>query len=288
LCIWPNCTACFPWPRADCLRLRLVCVCRPQRRSRQAHGNNPAAAAAAGPSSSAGRAARSPDDLLVHQLMLLLTSVHRGFDSHEAMVQATDDVVAAAVRAANQSNAERHPAGSQASVPRQPASYSPSDDIPRPPRSGPFPEPGYLMLGSLLLGATALQAPNTLRPPPHVSGSQDSHAASVLPSGAAAPGRPDQSHGRGRGGGRGSGRGSHSEPSQMGVPTAAAASQPFDLSLAAFPPLGHQPSRGAAWGTRPTSQGSSAQPQAIQLSTEAFPELAAANAAQSAASRRRN
>ena len=269
-------------------------MCRPPRRSRQAHGNNhagdagAAAAAAAGPSTTSGPAAHFPDDFLVHQLMLLLTTACRGFTSYEAMVQATDNVVAAAVRAANQANAERHPAGSQPSVPRQPTSYSPSDPIVRPPTSAPLPQPDFLLLGSLLLD---IQAPNMLRPPSDVSGSQDLHTASVLPIGAAAPGRPDQSHGSGRGRGEsrgsGSGRGRHSEPSQMGVPTAAAASQPLDLSLAAFPPLGHRSSRGAAWSTRATPQGSFAQPQANQLSSEAFPELAAANSAQPAASRRR-
>ncbi len=214
LCIWPNCTANCPWPHAEGLRLRLVCVCRPQRRSRQAHGNNHAgdagggaAAAAAGPSTAAGQAARSPDDLLVHQLMLLLTSAHRGFTSHEAMVQATGNVVVAAVRAANQANAERHPAGSQPPVPRQPTSYSPSDPILRPPRSAPLPEPDSLLLGSFLLGVTAAQAPDTLRPPSDVSGSQGSHTASVLPNGAAAPVGPVPSLGRGRGEARGRGRG---------------------------------------------------------------------------------
>ncbi|DBA97197.1 hypothetical protein WJX77_008532 [Trebouxia sp. C0004] len=233
-------------------------IARPQRQSRQAQSNNHAgdAGAAGGPSTTAGQAARSPDDFLVHQLMLLLTSAHRGFNSHEAMVQATGNVAAAAVRAANQANAERHPAGSQPSVPRQPT----SDPIPGPPRSAPLPEPDFLLLGSLLLGVTALQVPNTLRLPSDVSGSQDSHTASVLPSDAAAPGRPDQSRGRGRGRGGGGVRGSRNEPSQTGVPTSAAASQPLDFSLAAFPPLGYQPSRGAAWGTRPTPQSSSAQP----------------------------
>ena len=212
-------------------------VCRPQRRSRQAHGNSHAggvaASAAAGPASTAGQPAGSPDDLLGHQLMLLLTSAHRGVTSHEAMTQLAGNVVAAAVRAANQANAERHPAGSQPSVPRQPASYSPSDPIPSPPRFAPLPDPDFLLLE--LLGVTAAQAPNMLRSPSDVSGSQGSHTASVLPSGAAAPGRPDQSHGRGRarGGARGGGS---SEPSQMGAATAAAASQPLDLSLAAFPP----------------------------------------------------
>lgn len=109
----------------------------------------------------------------------------------------------------------------------------------------------------------------------------------MLPSGAAAPVGPVPSLGRGRGEGSGRGRGSHSVPSQMGVPTAAATNQPLDLSLAAFSPLGHQPSRGAAWSTRPIPQGSSAQRQAIQLNSEAFPDLAAADAAQPAASRRR-
>lgn len=213
--------------------------------------------------------------------MLLLTAAHQGFTSHQAMVQATGNVIAAAVTAANQANAERHPADRQPSVPRQPTSGSPSDPIVRPPTSAPLPGPDFLLLGSLLLD---IQAPNTLRTPSHVSGSQDLHTASVLPSGAAIPGRPDQSHGRG--GGRGSGRGSHREPSRMGVPTAAAPSQPLDFSLAAFPPLGHTPSRGAAWSTRPTPQGSSAQPQANHISSEAFPELAAANAAQPATSRR--
>jgi len=266
-------------------------VCRPQRRSRQAHGNNHAggagAAAAAGPSTTPGQAAHSPDDVLVHQLMLLLTSAHRGFTSHEAVTQLAGNVVAAAVRAANQANAERDPAGSQPSVPRQPASYSPSDPIPSPPRFVPLPELDFFVLE--LLGVTAAQAPNTLRPPSDVSGAQGSHTASVLPSGAAAPVGPVPSLGRGRGegSGRGRGRGSHSVPSQMGVPTAAATNQPLDLSLAAFPPLGHQPSRGAAWSTRPIPQGSSAQRQAIQLNSEAFPDLAAADAAQPAASRRR-
>ena len=193
-CWWPASEACH--------------VCRPQRRSRQAHGNNHAggagAAAAAGPSTTPGQAAHSPDDVLVHQLMLLLTSAHRGFTSHEAMTQLTGDVIAAAVRAANQANADGHPAGSQPPVPRQPASYSPSDPIPSPPRFVPLPELDFFVLE--LLGVTAAQAPNTLRPPSDVSGSQDLHTASVLPSGAAAPGRPDQSHGRGRG--RGGGRGS--------------------------------------------------------------------------------
>ena len=266
-------------------------MCRPQRRSRQAHGNNHAggagAAAAAGPSTTPGQAAHSPDDVLVHQLMLLLTSAHRGFTSHEAVTQLAGNVVAAAVRAANQANADGHPAGSQPPVPRQPASYSPSDPIPSPPISVSVPERDFLLLESVLLGVTAAQAPNTLRPPSDVSGSQGSRSVSVLPDGPAAPVGPVPSLGRGRGEGSGRGRGSHSVPSQMGVPTAAATNQPLDLSLAAFPPLGHSPSRGAAWSTRPIPQGSSAQHQAIQLNSEAFPDLAAADAAQPAASRRR-
>jgi len=289
-CTWPNCTACFSWPHGVCLRLRLVSVCRPHRRSRQAHGNDhtggAGASAAAGPATAAGQVAHSPEDVLTHQLMLLLTSAHRGFTSHEAMTQLTGDVIAAAVRAANQANADGHPAGSQPPVPRQPASYSPSDPIPSPPISVSVPERDFLLLESVLLGVTAAQAPNTLRPPSDVSGSQGSRSVSVLPDGPAAPVGPVPSLGRGRGEGRS--RGSYNEPSQMGAATAAAASQPLDLSLAAFPPLGHQPSRGAAWSTRPTPQGFSAQPQANQLSSEAFPELAAAaNAAQPAASRQR-
>ncbi len=290
LCTWPNCTARFSWPHGVCLRLMLVSVCRPQRRSRQAHGNNhtggAGASAAAGPATAAGQVAHSPEDVLTHQLMLLLTSAHCGFTSHAAMTQLTGNVIAAGVRAANQANAERYPAGSQPSVPRQPASYSPSDPIPSPPISVSVPERDFLLLESVLLGVTAAQASNTLRPPSDVSGSQGSHTASVSHNGAAAPDGPVSSLGRGRGEGRGRGR--HSDPSLTGVPAAAAASQPFDLSLAAFPPLGHQPSRGAAWSTRPTPQGSSAQPQANELSSEAFPELAAeANAAQPAVSRRR-